>query len=99
MNVFVDRDWAGELSTRKSASGGMLQLGDHMLKSWSSTQTVISLSWGRPSSIRLTNGGSVARGFDARLKDLNCSTRIRLSQMPPLASLRPASGDWEGYDT
>ena len=49
----TDADWAGEASTRKPTSGGLIQLGQHVLKSWSSTQNVIALSNGKASSIPL----------------------------------------------
>ena len=46
INAFGDSDFAGEVDTRKSTSGGLVCLGDHVVKAWSSTQTVIALSTG-----------------------------------------------------
>ena len=43
-NAFGDSDFAGEIDTRKSTSGGLVCMGDHVIKAWSSTQTVIALS-------------------------------------------------------
>ena len=46
VEVYSDTDWAGCIKTRKSTSGGCLMMGGHLLKSWSSTQGVVSLSSG-----------------------------------------------------
>ena len=43
---FSDSDWAGCKRTAKSTSGGALMIGDHLIKSWSSTQKNITLSSG-----------------------------------------------------
>ena len=42
--VCVDSDWAGCVKTRRSTSGGVLFLGQHMVHHWSNTQTVVALS-------------------------------------------------------
>ncbi len=46
IDVYCDSDWAGENVTGKSTSGGMIFWGEHLIKSWSSTQKNISLSSG-----------------------------------------------------
>eukprot|EP00969_Alexandrium_andersonii_P211431 9337587-Alexandrium_andersonii.AAC.1 len=46
LTTLVDTDWAGCRKTRKSTSGGMIKHGRHMLKAWSTTQTVIATSSG-----------------------------------------------------
>ena len=43
---FSDSDWAGCKRTARSTSGGVIMKGDHVLKSWSSTQKAITLSSG-----------------------------------------------------
>ncbi len=43
---FTDSDWAGCRRTAKSTSGGVLRIGSHYIKSWSSTQKSITLSSG-----------------------------------------------------
>ena len=43
MTVYVDTDFAGCRSTRRSTSGGVIMFGSHCIKHWSSTQTTISL--------------------------------------------------------
>ena len=46
VDVYSDTDWADCPKTRKSTSGGCVVLGGHLIKSWSSTQTSVSLSSG-----------------------------------------------------
>ncbi len=44
-SVWVDSDCAGCQRTRKSTSGGVVMFGCHTVKSWSTTQQVIVLSY------------------------------------------------------
>ena len=41
---YADSDWAGERSSMKSTSGGVLMWGSSLLKSWSTTQATVALS-------------------------------------------------------
>ena len=43
---FSDSDWAGCRKTAKSTSGGVLMIGNHVIKTWSSTQKSVTLSSG-----------------------------------------------------
>jgi hypothetical protein len=44
LRVFSDSDWAGCRRTRRSTSGGLVMVGAHCIKAWSSTQAPIALS-------------------------------------------------------
>ena len=44
LHAYADSDWAGCAETRRSTSGGLIQLGKHTVKHWSSTQATIALS-------------------------------------------------------
>ena len=44
--AFLDTDFAGCVTTRKSTSGGCALLGRHLVKHWATTQKVITLSSG-----------------------------------------------------
>ena len=46
LRVYCDTDFAGCLDTRKSTSGGCAMFGSHLVKHWSSTQKVVTLSSG-----------------------------------------------------
>ena len=52
--VTVDTDHAGCLDTRKSTSGGVVMLGTHCIKTWSTNQQVVATSSGE------AGGGSAA---------------------------------------
>ena len=45
-NLYVktDSDWGGDRGERKSTSGGVVMLGGHCIKTWSSTQGAVALS-------------------------------------------------------
>ena len=42
--AYSDTDWAGCKSTRRSTSGGMIMHGNHLIRSWSRMQNLVSLS-------------------------------------------------------
>ena len=42
IECYSDTDWSGCLRTRKSTSGGCLMVGNHIIKTWSSTQPTVS---------------------------------------------------------
>lgn len=46
INANGDSDFAAEVVTRKSTSGGLVCFGDHVVKTWSSSQSIIALSTG-----------------------------------------------------
>ena len=46
LDVYVDSDWAGCATTRKSTNGGAIVWNGACLKTWSTTQTVVALSSG-----------------------------------------------------
>ena len=62
VDAWTDTDYAGCRLTRKSTSGGVVMLGNHMIKSWSSTQAHVTLSSGEAEYYGLVKGASVAIG-------------------------------------
>ena len=70
ITVFADSDWAGDKTSAKSTSGGMVFRGRHLLKSWSSTQQVIALSSGEAELYALTKGAAQALGAISMGQDL-----------------------------
>ena len=44
MTTYTDSDWAGCKATAKSTSGGIVTLGNHVLKTYSKQQKIVALS-------------------------------------------------------
>ena len=68
--VFTDSDHAGCLRTRKSTSSFKIMYGQHLLRSASSTQAVISLRSGESEFYSLVKGVAAGLGAVAMLRDL-----------------------------
>jgi hypothetical protein len=81
VDVWTDSDWAGDRKERKLTSGGVVRLGSHSVKLWSSTQRTIALSSGEAEYIALVKGASIGLGIASMLKDFNVQvdSRIHLS--------------------
>ena len=62
LNCSGDSDFAGDLETRKSTSGGMMCLGDHAIKTWSFTQPVIALSTGEADMYAINKSAATGIG-------------------------------------
>ena len=63
LSTFTDSDWAGDRISRKSTSGGVIQLGSHTLRSWSSTQPTIALSSGEAELYSIVKGATLSKGM------------------------------------
>ena len=79
IDTWVDTDYAGCKRTRKSTSGGVIMLGEHVIKSWSTTQHVIALSSGEAEFYGIARGGSLAPGIRSVMNDLDMKGQIRIS--------------------
>ena len=69
MQAYADSDWAGDRVTRKSTSGGIIMMGRHMIKSWSSSQPVVALSSGEAELYALVKAATQAKGLTSLLWD------------------------------
>ena len=69
VDVWTDSDWAGDRLERRSTSGGVIRLGGHCIKMWSSTQKSIALSSGEAEYYALVKGGSIGIGVSSMLSD------------------------------
>ena len=78
IEAYGDTDWAGCIKTRKSTSGGCLMIGSHLLKSWSSTQGVISLSSGEAEFYGATKAAGIGLGYQSLLEDLGVAAVLRV---------------------
>ena len=78
INVYVGSDWAGEGSTRKSTSGGAICIGDHPVRIWASTQSVIALSSGEAKFYAIVRGASIGLGMQSLLDDSGERSRVKI---------------------
>ena len=78
IDVYTDTDWAGCPRTRKSTSGGCIMLGAHTIKTWSSTQSSISLSSGEAEFNGVVRGAGAGLGYRSLLKDLGQELPLRV---------------------
>ena len=78
LETHSDTDWAGCLRTRKSTSGGCLLLGRHVLKTWSSTQTSVSLSSGEAEFYGVVRASGIAMGQQSLMRDLGYEMPLRV---------------------
>jgi hypothetical protein len=78
INVWTDTDYAGCKETRRSTSGGIIQCGSHIVKSWSTTQNLVTLSSGESEYYGLVKGGAMALGSRGLMVDMGMKHRIRI---------------------
>jgi hypothetical protein len=77
-NAFVDTDFAGCVKTRKSTSGGCAMMGSHLIKHWSTTQKVVTLSSGEAELAGIVKGTAEALGLQSLAVDLGCEVKVRV---------------------
>ena len=79
MDGYGDSDWAGDKVKCKSTSGGAIFLGRSLLKSWSSTQSIIALSSGEAELYALMKVAVQVLGTIAMANDFDfvCSGKVR----------------------
>ena len=73
-----DSDWAGCPETRKSTSGGVIQWGTHTLKTWSTTQNIISMSSAEAEYYAPVKTGSQCLGMSAIGRDMRVKSSVKL---------------------
>ena len=78
--VWTDTDYAGCRETRKSTSGGVIQIGSHTIRGWSNTQKVIALSSGEAEYYGIVKGISEAMGTKSLLGDLGINMKIQVKE-------------------
>ena len=76
--VYVDSDWAGCKSTRKSTSGGAVTWGGGLLKSWSRSQGSQALSSGEAEFYAAIKGACEGLGIKSLLADLGFEVEVEI---------------------
>ena len=80
IQVYVDSDWAGCKSTRKSTSGGAVAWGGGLLKSWSRSQGPVAMSSGEAEFYAAIKGTCEGIGIKSLLADLGFEVKIEVVQ-------------------
>ena len=78
VEVFVDTDFAGCQTTRRSTSGGAALLGGCLIKHWNKTQSTISLSSGEAELHGIAMGAAQGIGLQSLLKDLGWNVELKI---------------------
>ena len=78
VDCYSDTDWAGCPRTRKSTSGGVILLGEHILKTYSSTQPTVSLSSGEAEFYGVVRASGAALGQQSLFADLGIPLDVRV---------------------
>ena len=80
IRVCTDSDFAGCLRTRRSTSCCMVFWGQHLVRSSSTTQAVVSLSSGEAEFYSAVKGASIGLGTESLMKDMG----VRAAKTPLL---------------
>ena len=75
VETYTDSDWAGCRRTGKSTSGGAITIGEHFIKSWSSTQASITLSSAEAELVAMTKATAETMGVMNMIMDLGAKKR------------------------
>ena len=78
LDIFVDANWAGCRSSRKSTSGGVAMYGRACIRSWSKTQWSIAQSSAESELISTVRGATEGIGLVSLGRDLGIEVLIRL---------------------
>ena len=70
--------WGGCMRTRRGTSGGVACLGSHVIKAWSTTQSVVALSSAEAELTGLCKGGAHGIGLQSLCRDLGLKVNLRL---------------------
>ena len=76
IDVYVDTDFACCQETRRGTSGGVVLIGGHLLKHWSTTQPPIALRSGEAGRVGILEGASQGLGFQSLASDLGLQLNL-----------------------
>ena len=78
INVYSDSDWAGCKKTRKSTSGGAMVASGGLVKTWSSTQSIVAQSSGEAEYYAMVRAAAEGLGMQSIMSDLGWYPTIHL---------------------
>ena len=78
IKIQVDSDWAGCERARRSTSGGCITVGQHPLRTWSSTQSVVATSSAEAELYGMNEGASRGLRLQSMLLELGIEVKLFL---------------------
>lgn len=78
MIAYTDADWAGDKINRKSTLGGCVMMGEHVLKCWSKTQSLIAPNSGESELYATLRTAPGTLGMIAMANDLGIKVRDKV---------------------
>ena len=78
LDVFSDTDPGGCHRTRRSTSGGVMMLGGHCVRHWSSTQPTLALSSAEAELRGIAKGSANALGVRSIARDVGLDFLLRI---------------------
>ena len=81
ITTYVDSDWAGCTKTRRSTSGGVMKVGRHVLRTWSSTQPTIATSSGEAELIAISDGAARSLGMKTVMTEMGINPTLKVLRM------------------
>ena len=78
LHGYADSDWAGDRVAAKSTSGGVITYGNHVLKTWSSTQSIVALSSGEAELYALTKATAQTFGIIQMAMDFEMTLEAKI---------------------
>ena len=78
IDIYSDTDWAGCPRTHKSTSGRAVMIGSHCIRTYSSTQSTVSLSSGEAECYGMVKGGAAGIGHRAIMSDYGKYLPVKL---------------------
>ena len=78
LETHVDSDWAGDIRSRRSTSGGLIRLAGAWIQSWSRLQSVTALSSAEAEYYALTTGLQESRAIQSTLAEIGYEVTIAL---------------------
>ena len=79
LDLYTDADWAGCRRSRKSTSGGVAMIGNHCIKAWAKTQSVIAKSSAESELYSVVKGATEGLGLITLCQDLGSGMDARLN--------------------
>jgi hypothetical protein len=70
VTTYSDANWASNKADRKSTSGGMIMHGQHYIKSWSKTQSLVALSSAESELYAIVKASSETLGILSTIRDM-----------------------------